>query len=92
MGYVSREEQDGDSLKLDLDLRACEKCRRELLPWQDTCPDDGGRAVPKDQLAPNVDPLLARFLDEDPPPDGSSQSDASGDDQSEDLQPPDGER
>jgi hypothetical protein len=71
MGFVQKKEDDGGGalgggagLEVDLDLKACETCRRELLPWQDTCPDDGGRALPKTALAPDADPLLARLLDE----------------------------
>ena len=54
-----------DSLGLDDDYKRCETCRRELLPWQDTCPDDGGRAVAPGELAADHDPLLARLLAED---------------------------
>lgn len=54
-----------DSLGLDDEYKRCETCRRELLPWQDTCPDDGGRAVSPGALAADHDPLLARLLAED---------------------------
>ena len=54
-----------DSLGLDDEYKRCETCRRELLPWQDTCPDDGGRAVAPGELAADHDPLLARLLAED---------------------------
>ena len=63
---------DDDGLQLDLELRACVRCRRELLPWQTVCPDDGSEAVPKSDLPAATDPLLARhahllaeFADED---------------------------
>ncbi len=55
------------SLHLDLDVRACAICRRELLPWQETCPDDGGAAVRREDLPPPADPLaetLGEHLDD----------------------------
>lgn len=60
MGYLY-EKDDEDDLNLDLDLKACSICRRELLPWQDECPEDGGAPVPKGNLNPTFDPQLARF-------------------------------
>lgn len=56
---------DRDSLRIDLDPLACPVCRRELLPWQDTCPDDGVPPVRKSALPPVDDPLLARLLEEE---------------------------
>ena len=45
------EEQPGSSgLRLDLDVRICPECRRESLPWQDTCPDCGVATVPPTEL------------------------------------------
>jgi hypothetical protein len=36
-------------LRLDLDVRICPECRRESLPWQDTCQDCGvGTVAPTD--------------------------------------------
>jgi rRNA maturation protein Nop10 len=32
-------------LRLDLDVRICPECRRESLPWQDTCPTCGVATV-----------------------------------------------
>ena len=32
-------------LFLDLDLKRCPVCRREVTPWQDECPDCGEVAV-----------------------------------------------
>ncbi len=76
MGFVQKKGGDedggaggGSGLEMDLDLKACAICRRELLPWQDVCPDDGGRAVPKAGLVAETDPLaerLAAMLDDDP--------------------------
>lgn len=64
MGQFERKDEDGNDLGLDLDHKACPVCRRELLPWEDVCPEDGARAVPKDQLPSDRDPLLERFLQE----------------------------
>jgi hypothetical protein len=76
MGFVQKKGGDegggsgGSGLEMDLDLKACEVCRRELLPWQETCPDDGGRAVPTSGLAAEHDPHAARLaaLLDDPDP------------------------
>lgn len=76
MGFVQKRGGDegggsgGSGLEMDLDLKACGICRRELLPWQETCPDDGGPAVPKAGLPAEVDPVAARLaalLDEPDP-------------------------
>lgn len=32
-------------LHLDLDLKRCPACRREVAPWQERCPDCGEEAV-----------------------------------------------
>ena len=53
-------------LNLDLDLRICPTCRRELLPWQSVCPEDGAEGVHASQIPPADDPLLGRFDQEDP--------------------------
>lgn len=58
------------SLEGDLDPLACPVCRRELLPWQERCPEDGATPVPRSQLPPVDDPLLARLLAEEDPADG----------------------
>lgn len=86
MGFVQKKGGDegggsgGSGLEMDLDLKACAICRRELLPWQDTCPDDGGKAVPKAGLPAEVDPIadrLAALLDEpDQPTDATLPGDA----------------
>ena len=64
MGQVQRRE-DGqrDGLSLDLELRACTVCRRELLPWQEVCPDDGGAAILKRDLPPDEDARLRRLAE-----------------------------
>lgn len=63
MGYVR---EDDDDLQAD-GVRRCATCRRELLPWEDTCPQDGGRAVRPDEIPAETDALLARLLAEDDP-------------------------
>ncbi|MBW3657222.1 MAG: hypothetical protein KY457_01190 [Actinobacteria bacterium] len=78
MGFVQKKGGDeggsgGSGLEMDLDLQACAVCRRELLPWQDTCPEDGGTAVPKAGLPAVEDPVAARLaalLDEPEPAGG----------------------
>ena len=56
----------GFGLGDDLDPKACPVCRRELLPWQDRCPEDDAAGVRRSELPPVDDPLLARLLDEEP--------------------------
>lgn len=66
MAILSRgggQEHDGEErsgqpgLELDLEVRYCEHCRRELRPWLDRCPDDGGRAVRAAELPSRDDSL-----------------------------------
>lgn len=72
MGFVRRggggggggDEGGGDE-EQGVSIKRCEVCRRELLPWQDTCPDDGGRAVAPQEVEPEHDALLARLLADD---------------------------
>lgn len=47
-----QEQQPGGSsgLHLDLDERACPRCRRALHPWEATCPDDGEAGVERSSL------------------------------------------
>jgi hypothetical protein len=58
-------------LRLDLDLRICPECRRESLPWQQTCPScDVPTVAPGDLPAqrfrlPDLDDL-DDGLDDDP--------------------------
>ncbi len=77
MGIVRRgggggggDEDDGDE-QLGTAHRRCATCRRELLPWEDVCPDDGGEAVTPGALgalSDEHDALLARLLAEEPLP------------------------
>ena len=77
MGFVRRggggggggDEGGGDE-EQGVSIKRCEVCRRELLPWEDTCPDDGGRAVTPQEVEPEHDALLARLLAEDDEEDG----------------------
>lgn len=56
----------GSGLHMDLDERYCVTCRRELMPWQTTCPDDGGKGVPLTELPSSMPPPPAHLLaDED---------------------------
>lgn len=72
MGILSRggEEKDGEErsgqpgLDLDLEVRYCETCRRELRPWLDTCPDDGGRALRAAELPSREQDLGAGLRDD----------------------------
>lgn len=72
MGFVTKdprgnEEQPGggSGLHLDLDERVCPVCRRDLLPWQLTCPDDGAAATMRSDLPP-LDVPPAHLLADDP--------------------------
>lgn len=52
MGIVERKRneepgQSGIGLEIDLDLRRCPVCRRDLHPWEQVCPADGSEAVPR---------------------------------------------
>lgn len=63
----------GPTLGLDLELRACPACRRELHPWEDTCPVDGSAAVARTSLAtPGLAPPPAHLLDDDEDEDAGS--------------------
>lgn len=67
-GPKQEEEPGGGSgLGMDLELRACPQCRRELHPWESTCPVDGSPAVPRTSLrTEHLPPPPAHLLaDED---------------------------
>jgi hypothetical protein len=64
--YGEDQPGDGGGLDIDLDLRACPACRRELHPWEQVCPDDGSTAVARASLPPRDAPPPAHLLaDED---------------------------
>ena len=90
MGFVTNDKRggggeegggSGPSVELDLDNRVCATCRRELLPWQDVCPDDGGAAVKPGELPPPEDPLAERLaaMRDDDQPEESSDDPGDGD-------------
>lgn len=71
MGIFARdpkkEEQPGggSGLEVDLDLRVCPTCRRELHPWEGTCPDDGSTAVDRTTVSRgDLPPPPPHLLDE----------------------------
>ncbi|HEX2027251.1 MAG TPA: hypothetical protein VHF25_04555 [Nitriliruptorales bacterium] len=64
---------------VDLDTRVCSVCRREYPAWISTCPEDGTTTLRIAELPPADDPLLARFLDDDPLRAGFPDSDGDGD-------------
>jgi hypothetical protein len=63
-------EEEGDrggsmGLSFELDSRTCPRCRREFPAWVRECPADGMPTVPVEELEPEQDPLLARFLEDE---------------------------
>jgi hypothetical protein len=63
----------GSGLYLDLEERYCAVCRRALLPWQESCPDDGGAALAISELPSAMPPPPAHLMgdeDEDGEDDG----------------------
>lgn len=63
---------DAGALPLDLDTRVCPDCRTEVPAWRTHCPEHGTPTVPLEQLPPERDALLERFLrDEDEDVDGA---------------------
>lgn len=64
MGFLDpKKEQDeddalpGSGVHLDLDVKMCPACRREVLPWQTTCPDCGTATVAPTEMPPRPFPL-----------------------------------
>lgn len=73
MGLLSpdpRDEEDegdvGRGLELDLEIKACPVCRRELLPWQSRCPEHDAEAVPRSHLPPAGAPVPEHLRDDAP--------------------------
>lgn len=92
MGLINRKQEDDDQLpgsgvSVDLDTKVCPSCRREALPWEDTCPGCGVATVaPEDVPASEVSlpPGLAALAAEE-------RADADSDQGSErSLEDPDG--
>ncbi len=54
----------GHGLSLDLEDRVCAACRRDVPPWQGTCPTCGAPTVARVEMPPTADPLLERLLAE----------------------------
>lgn len=91
MGFIDpKRDQDDDQdlpgaggLHLDLDLKRCPSCRREVAPWQSTCPDCGDEVVDATAVPAADFPLaaLALDVDDDPDdgdgPDGAAERDAT---------------
>lgn len=55
--FTPRRQEDDDEaealgLSVALDDLACPVCRRDLRPWEDTCPEHGAAAVPRTTLPP----------------------------------------
>jgi hypothetical protein len=69
----------GDELLGDVHKR-CTICRRELLPWEDVCPEDGGAAVMPGDLGAGHDALLAQLLAGDPDGEDDDENDGENDD------------
>jgi rRNA maturation protein Nop10 len=75
VGFIDPKKEDGgggalpgaSGIYLDLDLKRCPACRRELTPWQERCPDCGEVGVAAGDVAPDRFPLPHLALeDEDP--------------------------
>lgn len=63
-----KEEQPGvgSGLRVDLEVKACPRCRRELHPWEPVCPDDGAEAVDRSALPRrDLPPPPAHLLDDE---------------------------
>lgn len=70
MGFIDRKKNEeqpggGSGLELDLELRACSTCRRDLYPWEAVCPADGGEAVLRTMLSAPLPPPPAHLLTDD---------------------------
>jgi hypothetical protein len=69
-GGGDEQEPDGSSPYVDLGLRACPACRRELMAWEERCPEDGTPGVARSELqrtdVPDVPPHLLDEPDDGP--------------------------
>jgi predicted amidophosphoribosyltransferase len=72
MGFLDpKKEQDEDDalpgasgLRVDLDRRVCPTCRREALPWEDTCAGCGVATVLPSEVPASSFPLPAHLFDD----------------------------
>jgi hypothetical protein len=87
MGFLDPKNQDDEDdalpgaagLHLDLDLKRCPACHREVNPWQTRCPDCGEPAVAaaaEDDHDSDGDPHVGDAGD---PPDGDADDPPDGD-------------
>jgi hypothetical protein len=53
----------GAGLSMELDDLFCPTCRRRMLPWEATCPDDGAQAVRVTELGSRLAPPPAHLLE-----------------------------
>jgi hypothetical protein len=71
----SRDDEDealpgASGLHLDLDLKRCPACRRELTPWQERCEDCGELGVAASAVPASSFPLDLSHLEDDEEDDG----------------------
>ena len=74
MGLLARRQDDGDevvgdglSLRMDLGERVCSACGRDLHPWEEVCPADGGVPVaPATRRSATAPAVPAHLLAEEP--------------------------
>lgn len=62
-GQEDDDELPGSGLHVDLASRFCPECRKEALPWQETCEDCGVPPVTADELPSSSFPLPAHLLE-----------------------------
>jgi hypothetical protein len=71
MGIVERKRKEeepgeaGSGLEIELELRSCPTCRRDLHPWELTCPIDGSEPVPRKLVTRDLPPPPAHLLDDE---------------------------
>lgn len=67
------ENSDGGSTPwVDLGLRVCPLCRRELMGWEERCPADGSQGVAqRDVQTEGVPPVPSHLLDDEDSADGN---------------------
>jgi rRNA maturation protein Nop10 len=83
VGFIDPKKEDGgggalpgaSGIYLDLDLKRCPACRRELTPWQERCPDCGEVGVAAGAVAPDRFPLPHLALEDEEPETGDTQGD-----------------